>query len=108
MSMTIDGHTNQWATIVRHKSGSYGSGDPTTLYENISCRFVEYGETKWDATAGAQIEIGTAQAWFDDELKGVRNGDKFLYKEAQEYTIVKIRRLRDIDGKLDHTKVILS
>lgn len=108
MSMTITGYTNQKATITRKKSGSYGEGKPKTLCENLPCRFVEYGETKWDANVGAQVEIGSAQAWFDDELKGVRNGDKFLYEEAQEFTIIKIRRLRDIDGNPDHTKVVMS
>ncbi len=108
MSITLQGHLNQRATIVRKKQSAYGTGDGETLFENTPCRFVEEGESKWDAKIGAEVTVGTAQAWFDNGMPGVRTGDKLLIEEETQFTIIKISRPRDLDGNSDHTKMVLA
>ena len=108
MSITLQGYLNQRASIIRKKQSAYGTGDGETLFENAPCRFVEEGESKWDGKVGAEVTIGTAQAWFDGGMAGVRIGDKLLIEEAAQFTIVKISRTRDIDGNADHTKMVLA
>lgn len=108
MSVTISGYTNQRATIVRRKSGPYGEVPPETVLEWAECRFVDSGEVKWDKTIGGEITIGAGQAWFDFDIAGVQRGDKLLLEEEREYTIVKATRNRDLDGRVDHTKLVLA
>ena len=108
MSVTINGFMNQRATIVRKKSGPYGDVPPETILEWTPCRFVDSGEVKWDKSIGGEITIGAGQAWFDLDVPNVHRGDKLLLEEEREYTIVKATRCRDLDGNVDHTKLVLT
>lgn len=109
MSITLDGYLNQNLTIVRPKKGAYASkGDVDVLYENVPCRLVESGESKWDPTVNAQITLGSAQAWLDGHYPKARVGDKVLAEEEVEYTILTKKAHRDIDGNPDHTKLVLQ
>jgi len=108
MSVVLDGFLNQRATIVRKNSGAYGNTPPETILEWTPCRFVESGEVKWDKTIGGEITIGAGQAWFNGDVRRIARGDKLLLEEAREFTIVKVTRQRDLDGHIDHTKVVVS
>ena len=108
MSLTIEGFTNQRATITRRKKGPYGDTPPETVVEWTPCRFVDSGEVKWDKTIGGEITIGAGQAWFDGDICGIMRGDLLLLEEKQQFTVVKITKQRDLDGRVDHTKVVVS
>ena len=108
MSLTITGFTYQRATITRKRSGPYGEVPPDTILEWTLCRFVDSGEVKWDKTIGGEITIGAGQAWFDGDIRNVMRGDKLLLEEKREFTVVKITHNRDLEGRVDHTKVIVS
>lgn len=108
MSMTINGFTNQRFTITRRKGGPYGETPPETIVEWSTCRFVESGEVSWDKAIGGEITIGTGQAWLDGDVAGVRRGDTFLLEEERAFTIVKVIKNRDLDGRVDHTKILMA
>lgn len=108
MSLILTEYLHQQITIIRKKNGPYNADDSTVLYDRVPARFVEEGESKWDGTVGGEITIGNAQAWTANPLRGVRVGDKLLYEEEVQYTIVAIRRPRDFDGNIDHVKMVLA
>lgn len=108
MSLILEGYTLQKATIVRKKQSAYGEGAQETLYELIQCRFVNYGEASWDVAAGSEMITGKAQMWVEGALPKLRQGDLVLIEEEEKYTVVKINAPRDLDGRVDHTKVILA
>lgn len=108
MSVTLDGYTLQRATVLRQKSGPYGEAPSEVILDWAECRFVESGEVTWDKSIGGEITIGTGQAWFDGDIAGVRRGDKLLLEEERKFTIVRITKNRDLDGPVDHTKLVLG
>ena len=106
-SVTIQGYTNQRFSVYRKAGGVYSEASLTPLFENIPCRFVEYGMMVVDKRMDGELVIGKAQIWTENYLDGVRKGDIVVVDTGTEYVIKIIERRRDIDGRFDHTKLIL-
>jgi len=107
-SKTISGYTRQRFSVYRRAGGVYSDTSLKPLYENVACRFVEYGQMTYDRTQEVELVIGKAQVWTEHELPGVRKGDIVVLQNSDEYVILTIERRRDITGKFDHTKLILA
>jgi len=96
-------------SILRSDGDVYSARGTILIAERIPCRYVDYGETKY--VEGSTQTVGKAQFWIEEDVD-ISHGDILAVfdsesdEECARFKAIKVNKLRDLDGYLDHIKVI--
>jgi hypothetical protein len=100
----ITGLTNQMIdTISSVTIDKYGDETSTTIYSNVPCRWS--ANSRLISTPEAVVEVVEITAWLLPEYTILYNY-RFV-KNNVTYKVSRVEPHYDLDGKLDHTKVVL-